>query len=322
MLQHAKNLKVFLEGYGFSVFVCDQMDAGEQYRRAIAVNASGCQFFIPFMNTQWCNSAECGYEFNIALRHLLKKGRPFIMPLLLADFSVYEQFPDINGFLCNTNGWPVNEHNLNINTWQKILTVLQSRKAPLPLGTPATKISLLPPTTQVPFEGGTLLSDNLKAKIAEWLPQRRFSLLYKATRDGFDGKDFHSKCDNKGPTITIIQSKGGYLFGGFTSQSWEGNNVYKADPTSFIFTLTNPHSLPPTQYPIKPDKIQKAIQCYHSHCAVFGGSDIRINSASHQNTSSCTKFPYTFTNTTGKGNTTFTGAEYFTTAEVEVYVVL
>ena len=59
-----------------------------------------------------------------------------------------------------------------------------------------------------------------------WLPfhdarmrRRRLRLLYRASRDGFAAECFHSRCDNNGPTVTIVKS-GEYIFGGFTEQSW------------------------------------------------------------------------------------------------------
>jgi hypothetical protein len=40
-----------------------------------------------------------------------------------------------------------------------------------------------------------------------------WNLLYKGSRDGFNAKDFHRLCDNKGPTITVIRTAQGKLFG-------------------------------------------------------------------------------------------------------------
>jgi hypothetical protein len=40
------------------------------------------------------------------------------------------------------------------------------------------------------------------------------TLLYKATRDGFEPSSFHEKCDGKENTIAIIETNGNYVFGG------------------------------------------------------------------------------------------------------------
>ena len=62
--------------------------------------------------------------------------------------------------------------------------------------------------------------------LLSWLPfldlgirRHRLRLLYRGSRDGFAAECFHSRCDNKGPTVTIVKS-GKYVFGGFTEQSW------------------------------------------------------------------------------------------------------
>ena len=43
---------------------------------------------------------------------------------------------------------------------------------------------------------------------------------YHAETDGWDSTTFHSKCDGKGPTVSIIQVSN-YTFGGHTDVSWQ-----------------------------------------------------------------------------------------------------
>ena len=53
-----------------------------------------------------------------------------------------------------------------------------------------------------------------------WLPSgASFTLIFRASSDGKSAADFHRCCDNKGPTLVVIQS-GEYIFGGYTSKSW------------------------------------------------------------------------------------------------------
>ena len=52
-------------------------------------------------------------------------------------------------------------------------------------------------------------------------------LLYRGSVDGWKPKDFHKRCDNKGPTLTIIKTKGGTICGGFTMQNWESSDGFK-----------------------------------------------------------------------------------------------
>ena len=49
----------------------------------------------------------------------------------------------------------------------------------------------------------------------------KYTLVYRATRDGDSSKIFHSKCDFIGPNITLIKTKKGYIFGGFTYKGWK-----------------------------------------------------------------------------------------------------
>ena len=49
----------------------------------------------------------------------------------------------------------------------------------------------------------------------------RFVKCWRAKTDGWAASTFHSKCDGKGPTVTIIKV-GSYIFGGYTDVSWSG----------------------------------------------------------------------------------------------------
>ena len=50
--------------------------------------------------------------------------------------------------------------------------------------------------------------------------------------------DFHSKCDNKGETIAVIQSTSGFIFGGFSDKPWasSGKKLCESDK-DFLFSL-------------------------------------------------------------------------------------
>ena len=76
------------------------------------------------------------------------------------------------------------------------------------------------------FEESVILTnEEHRGTLGGWLPQYdKWHLLFRASRDGFAAQTFHSRCDNKGPTITIVKS-GNNIFGGFTENSW--NSKYK-----------------------------------------------------------------------------------------------
>jgi hypothetical protein len=63
------------------------------------------------------------------------------------------------------------------------------------------------------------------------------NLIYKGTRDGLTNNSFHSKCDNMGPTITLIKSEFGKTFGGYTNLSWSKKGWISGTGKSFIFQL-------------------------------------------------------------------------------------
>ena len=49
----------------------------------------------------------------------------------------------------------------------------------------------------------------------------RFVRCWHAKTDGWASSAFHSNCDGKGPTVTIVQV-GSYIFGGYADKSWGG----------------------------------------------------------------------------------------------------
>jgi gas vesicle protein len=63
------------------------------------------------------------------------------------------------------------------------------------------------------------------------------NLLYRASRDGDESKQFHSKCDNFKNTLVVVKTKKGLRFGGFTSETWNGNGIDKKDKNAFCFSI-------------------------------------------------------------------------------------
>lgn len=46
---------------------------------------------------------------------------------------------------------------------------------------------------------------------------KEMKLIHRASENNFSSSKFHQNCDNKGPTLTIIKSNNGKIFGGFTT---------------------------------------------------------------------------------------------------------
>ena len=84
--------------------------------------------------------------------------------------------------------------------------------------------------TAGPFQDSVILSSDQFRTLMNWLKETGaitditmtgHKLLYRASRDGWAASNFHSCCDNKGPTVTVVKS-GNYIFGGYTEQEWKG----------------------------------------------------------------------------------------------------
>ena len=102
----------------------------------------------------------------------------------------------------------------------------------------------------------------------------KFKLLFRKSRDGSNAKDFHKYCDNKGPTLTLIHTNKGKIFGGYTPINWESPNsgyLLKTDDLTFIFSLNSMIKF--TKY-----KEDRSIFTCDSYGPCFGsGSDFGIN---------------------------------------------
>ena len=130
-------------------------------------------------------------------------------------------------------------------------------------------------------------------------------LLYRGSRDGSTSKDFHDRCDNKGPTICLYKNYKDYIFGGYASISWKNSGGNRSASESFIFTLTNIHGAEPTKFPNK----DKDISVYHNsdYGRCFGNyNDIDIRS-DYKKSVSYANFPKEYEDILNKGKSIFTG---------------
>ncbi|KAL9954761.1 hypothetical protein ACROYT_G042336 [Oculina patagonica] len=127
-----------------------------------------------------------------------------------------------------------------------------------------------------------LTNQEHRSQLLAWLPHRggecRLRLLFRASRDGFTAATFHSRCDNKGPTVTIVKS-GNNIFGGFTEKSWVSSAPYIICEDAFLFSMVNPYGLGPTKMPLKSHGKNYAIYSDISYGPTFGRSqhDLHIS---------------------------------------------
>ena len=117
------------------------------------------------------------------------------------------------------------------------------------------------------------------------------NLLYKASADSDSAAVFHEKCDGANNTIVLVETTDGKRFGGYTTKSWKGNCIEKADTDAFIFSFDKMKTY---------DNIpgDDAIGCYPKFGPIFLGCQIKI-----------------FDNAFTKGGTTFEKELNFNTEE-------
>ena len=152
------------------------------------------------------------------------------------------------------------------------------------------------------------------------------NLLYRATRDGFTGQGFHSKCDGKGITITIIKNNLNYVFGGFASSAWISSNYdFINDPNAFLFSLRRVGVSFKDKFTVK--NAANALDGHTSYGPTFG-NDIHICDQSNTSTGSRSNFGHSYNLPNGytyEGNAKeFLAGNYnqWTTTEIEVYQII
>ena len=141
-------------------------------------------------------------------------------------------------------------------------------------------------------------------KLLDWTGYKSMELIYRATRDGSTSKDFHKKCDNQGPTISLFKDERGNIFGGYASISWSGQGLQKSAPDSFIFTLSNIYNTEPIKF-----QNSDPNNCvYHNihYGPWFGYGDIGVQQEILKVPIVC-DFPSRYKDSLGKGKSIFTG---------------
>ena len=166
-------------------------------------------------------------------------------------------------------------------------------------------------------------------QLKEWIGFQKIELLFRASRDGLTHKNFYEKCNEKGPTVVLVENKKGNIFGGYASVSWnnKNKNIYEySAPDSFLFSLTNIHNTGPEKFPSKKGGYE--IRNYSNCGPAFGsGTDLGIQEDSNN---ICGRgwswFPSSFQDTLGYGKSVFTSNfdnnnVIFEIKEVEIFKI-
>jgi len=112
--------------------------------------------------------------------------------------------------------------------------------------------------------------------ISRWLSSEKatkLDLKFKGPYNNFDATRFHLEYDNMVPCLVLIETYDGARFGGFTNNTWKGENEYKRDETAFLFSLDFLE-----KYPIRHDCVRNAILAKTQYFFQFGQGDLIIYS--------------------------------------------
>ena len=102
-------------------------------------------------------------------------------------------------------------------------------------------------------------------------PHRQIFSLYCGSKDGFRAAQFHAMCDGKGPTLTVITTTAGHVFGGYTDQSWHSGTAYIASSKAFLFVLKCYSGREPVKIPLNPRHSDHATYGHPNLGPTFGG---------------------------------------------------
>lgn len=120
-----------------------------------------------------------------------------------------------------------------------------------------------------------------KQILSDFSSNPKLELLFQGSKHGFSSSQFHTLCNGKGPTLTLIRNDLGYLFGAFTSLSWNSNGSWYSDSTAFLFSFDLQKKF--TQF----QNQSYAVYMDPNYGPTFGnGHDIYIASDCNSNTSS------------------------------------
>ena len=155
--------------------------------------------------------------------------------------------------------------------------------------------------------------DEISSRIQRTLNKKniKYKIIFRSNIDGDCASTFHEKCDKIRNTLILIKASGNKRFGGFTTETWDGNDINKKDEKSFIFSIDKMKI-----YDIIPG--QNAINCNPDLGPVFLGQIKLLDKFFTQGGTTSTK---------GKNYKTLEdfeitdGAEKFGVKEVEVYQI-
>lgn len=152
---------------------------------------------------------------------------------------------------------------------------------------------------------------------------KKWELIYRGSRDDFSSDSFHSKCDNRKNTLTIIKSTNYYIFGGYTEKDWSGYTS-KKDPHAYLFSLVNKDN-EPLLMPVRKDRIVNSIECDLNKGPCFGdGIDLCIDNNANRNDYSFSYLGTSYKHPKYENYESYSflsGSQNFRISEIEVFTL-
>jgi hypothetical protein len=144
-----------------------------------------------------------------------------------------------------------------------------------------------------------------------------WTLLYRGSVDGFASSAFHSKCDGRVNTLTIVKSTNDCVFGGYTTTGWNLRGQHIQDANAFIYSFISKSNAP-----VKMNCVNATDAIYGNaeNGPCFGGEDLCIPSDCNlsANCSSRINGLY-YTLPAGYTQYFLTGKNTFQVKEIEVF---
>ncbi|KAK8812291.1 hypothetical protein WA158_007542 [Blastocystis sp. Blastoise] len=165
--------------------------------------------------------------------------------------------------------WNLSEFakNAQENLWKQMEQLEMSIKEQSPLNSPEcnSEISLENDNhdnyESIVFPSSTILNKNIEYDLCQILHNNNntWKMLFRASEHNFSATEFHQICDNHSNLLVLVKSINNNIpciFGGYTKVGWNTTKLnelfgdYKTiqDEDAFVFTLQNPHNVPPTCY--------------------------------------------------------------------------
>jgi hypothetical protein len=147
------------------------------------------------------------------------------------------------------------------------------------------------------FSGHSEILANIPTPLKQF-EDKKWKLIYRGSRHGFRGFDFHRLCDGCANTVTLILTTNGSIFGGFTVLRWSSSGATETDTNreSFLFTVTDTRGGPPSKFPLAPNPPnpvfgcvpgQNAIMSNQSYGPAFGRQDLCVSDYCNTARSTC-----------------------------------